>query len=57
VFHRYGSQYFLATVSNGSWESTYDFKTSSAEKQLAQTSARKPMMTVSVDPEGTVAES
>jgi len=54
VFHRYGSQYFLATVSDGSWESTYDFKTSSDEKQLAQTSARKPMMTVSVDPEGTV---
>jgi len=24
------------------------------EKQLGQTSARKPMMTVSIDPEGTV---
>ena len=54
VFHRYGNQYFLAAVSSGSWESTYDFKTSTDEKQLGQTSARKPMMTVSIDPEGTV---
>jgi len=54
VFHRYGSQYFLAAVSDGSWESTYDFKTSTDEKQLGQTSARKPMMTVSIDKEGTV---
>ena len=54
VFHRYGSQNFLAAVSDGSWESTYDFKASTDEKQLGQTSARKPMMTVSIDPEGTV---
>jgi hypothetical protein len=54
VFHRYGNQYFLAAMSFGSWESTYDFKTSTDEKRLGQTSARKPMMTVSTDPEGTV---
>jgi hypothetical protein len=54
VFHRYGSQYFLAAVSDGSWESTYDFETSADEKQLAQASPQKPMMTVSIDPEGTV---
>jgi hypothetical protein len=54
VFHRYGNQYFLAAVSSGSSESTYDFKTSTDEKQLGQTSARKPMMTVSIDPEGAV---
>jgi len=54
VFHRYGSQYFLAAVSDGSRQSTYDFKTSPDEQQVAQNSARKPMMTVSIDPEGTV---
>ena len=55
VFHRYGSRYFLAAVSDGSWESTYDFKTSADEKQLAHANPRKPMIAVSVDPEGTVA--
>lgn len=54
VFHRYGSQYFLAAVSNRSWEYTYDFQTSTEEKQLAQSNRREPLMTVSVDPEGTV---
>jgi hypothetical protein len=54
VFHRYNGQYFLAAVSDGSWESTYDFKISTEEKQLAQASPRKPMTTVSVDPAGTV---
>lgn len=54
VFHRYGSQYFLVAVSDGSWESTYDFKTSSDEKQLAQANPRKSMTIVSVDPAGTV---
>src|SRR5215468_8259252 len=54
VFHRYGSRYFLAAVSDGSWESTYDFKTSADEKQLAPPSTRTPMMTVSIDQEGTV---
>ena len=54
VFHRYGSRYFLAAVSDGSWQSTYDFKTSPDEHQFAQNSARKPMMTVSIDPAGAV---
>ena len=54
IFHRYGNQYFLATVSDGSWQSTYDFRTSTDEKHLAQMNAPKPMMTVSVSPEGTV---
>lgn len=52
VFHGYGEQYFLAAVSDGSWESTYDFKMSTEEKLLAQASPRKPVMTVSVDPAG-----
>ena len=51
VFHRYGSRYFLAAVSDGSWESTYDFETSADEKQLEPTSTRKPMMTVSIGQE------
>ena len=50
VFHRYDNQYFLTAVSNGSWESTYDFKISTEEKLLAQASPRKPVMIVSVDP-------
>ena len=54
VFHRHGNQYFLTAVSNGSWESTYDFKILTDQKQLAQANPRKPMTTVSIDPEGTV---
>jgi hypothetical protein len=54
VFHRYDNQYFLTAVSDGSWESTYDFKTSTHEKLLAQASPRKPVMTVSIDPGGAV---
>jgi hypothetical protein len=54
VFHRYDNQYFLTAVSDGSWESTYDFKVSTEEKLLAQASPRKPVMTVSVGPGGTV---
>jgi hypothetical protein len=54
IFHRYDNHYFLAAVSDGSWESTYDFKTSTEEMLLAQASPRKPMMTVSIDPDGAV---
>ena len=52
VFHRYHDQYFLAAVSDGSWESTYDFKMSTDEKLLAQASPRKPVVIVSIDPGG-----
>jgi len=54
VFHRYDDQYFLTAVSDGSWESTYDFKISPQEKLLAQASPRKPVITVSIDPAGSV---
>ena len=54
VFHRYDDQYFLTAVSDGSWESTYDFKISAQEKLLAQASPRKPAIIVSIDPAGTV---
>jgi len=54
VFHRYDNQYFLTAVSDGSWESTYDFKMSTDEKLLAQASPRKPVVIVSIDPGGAV---
>ena len=54
VFHRYDNHYFLITVSDGSWESTYDFKVSTKEQQVARANCREPMRTVSIDPEGTV---
>jgi hypothetical protein len=52
VFHRYDNQYFLAFVSDGSWESTYDFQISKEETQLANASPRKPITIVSVTPNG-----
>jgi hypothetical protein len=48
VFHRYDNEYFLASVSDGSWESTYDFRISKKETQLANASPRKPVTIVSV---------
>jgi hypothetical protein len=54
VFHRFGDQYFLASVSSGQWESTYDFKISKEEERLAYESPRKPVITVSVAPSGAV---
>jgi hypothetical protein len=36
VFHRYGEAYFLATISNGSWQSTYAFGRSNKEKELVR---------------------
>jgi hypothetical protein len=40
VFHRYGKAYFLAAISDGSWQSTYDFDRSNKEKELI---AKDPM--------------
>jgi len=48
VFHLYDNEYFLASVSDGSWESTYDFRISKEETQLANASPRKPVTIVSV---------
>ena len=43
VFHRYGKSYFLTAVSDGSWQSTYDFDKSNKEAELiAQDPTRKP---------------
>jgi hypothetical protein len=53
VFHRYDNEYFLAFVSDGSWESTYDFQMSKEEIQLANANPRKPATIVSISPNGT----
>ena len=45
VFHRYGSQYFLASVSEGSLDSTFSVHTSKEETQLANASPQKPVTT------------
>ena len=50
VFHRYGDQYFLAIVSQGSLDSMFGVYTSNQEKQLANASPQKPVTTVSVVP-------
>jgi hypothetical protein len=50
VFNRYGDQYFLAIVSEGSLDSTFGVYTSKEETQLANASPPKPVTTVSVVP-------
>ena len=48
VFHRYGSQYFLAVVSNGSLESTFDFQVTDHEQQVATANPKPELKIVSV---------
>ena len=48
VFHRYGSQYFLAVVSNGSPESTFDFQVTYHEQQVAAANPKPELKIVSV---------
>ena len=48
VFHRYGDQYFLAIVSEGSLDSTFGMPTSKEETQLENASPQKPVTMVSV---------
>ena len=48
VFHRYGGVYFLAAISDGSWQSTYDFGRSNKEKELAGNSPMRQPEVVSV---------
>ncbi|HMK21073.1 MAG TPA: hypothetical protein VK466_01995 [Terriglobales bacterium] len=54
VFHRYGSQYFLAAVSDGSYQATYDLRLSKEEKRLADANSTPRMRVVSVLADGTV---
>lgn len=43
VFHRYGKSYFLTAISDGSWQSTYDFDRSNKEAELiAKDPTRQP---------------
>ena len=45
TFHCYGGEYFLAALSDGSYQSTYDLRLSKEEKRLADASPR-PQLTV-----------
>ena len=54
IFHQYDNEYFLAVVSDGSWQSTYDIQTSKVEKRLADASPNKQLKVVSVLVNGTV---
>jgi hypothetical protein len=54
VFHRYGSEYFLAAVSDGSYQSTYDLRLSKQEKRLADASPRPQLKAVSILADNTV---
>lgn len=50
VFHRYGDQYFLAMVSEGSLDSTFGMPISKEEMQLENANPQKPVTIVSVVP-------
>ena len=54
IFHRYGNEYFLAGVSDGSIDSTYDLRESNEEKRLADVSPRPQPKVVSLLANGTV---
>jgi len=54
TFHLYGSEYFLAAVSDGSSQSTYDLRLSNQEKQLADVSPRPQPRVVSIPANRTV---
>jgi hypothetical protein len=54
IFHRYGSEYFLASVSDGSWQLTYDLRRSSKEERLAGKNRLLQPQVVSVLTDGTV---
>ena len=54
VFHRFGNSYFLVAISDGAWQSTYDFDRSSKETELiAKDPTRQPEV-VSAPSNGTV---
>ena len=52
VFHRYGNEYFLYEVTDGSIAATYDFRESKDEKRLADTSPRPQLKAISVHVDG-----
>jgi hypothetical protein len=54
VFHRYGAQYFLAVVSDRTWESTFDLQMSNREELLANVAPKPQLNVVSVLANGSV---
>jgi hypothetical protein len=54
VFHRYGRTYFLAAISDGSWQSTYDLRRSNKEEQLTDQIPTRQAAVVSALSNGTV---
>jgi len=54
VFHRYGSEYFLAAVSDGSYQSAYDLRLSKEERRLADAGPRPQLKVVSILADNTV---
>ena len=54
VFHRYGGAYFLATISDGSRQATYDLEQSNKEKMLTDKIPVRQPEVVSVLSNGTV---
>jgi hypothetical protein len=54
VFHRYGGAYFLAAISDGSWQSAYDLERWNKEEELTGKSPTQQPEVVSVLSNGTV---
>ena len=54
VFHRYGKSYFLVAVSDGSWQSTYDFDRSNEEAELVAKDPTRQLEVVAALSNGTV---
>jgi hypothetical protein len=54
IFHRYGTAYFLAAISDGSWQSTYDLRRSDKEERLTDKTPRPQLQVVSVLFNGTI---
>ena len=54
VFHRHGGAYFLAAISDGSWQSTYDLGRSNKEKELTNKSPTRQPEVVTVLSNGAV---
>jgi hypothetical protein len=54
IFHRYGTVYFLAAISDGSWQSTYDLRRSKKEERLTDKDPTPQLQVVGVLANGTV---
>jgi hypothetical protein len=48
TFHFYGGEYFLAAVSGGSYQSTYDLRLSKEERELTDATPRSRVKVVSI---------